>query len=609
MSDNQRHTILRFAIIFLLIGAGFVSVIVKIAIIQTREREQWLSIAKGQIQTNQIVTATRGNILDCEGRLLASSMPQYYVSMDTRVEALHQGKDTLFYHNVDTIARGLARIVGDRSAEEYKQIMVNAFRADKGKGKIIHKLTKRRITYMEMKEIKQLPLVKRGVYKSGISFDNQHRRVKPFGSLASRTIGSIYGDGGYGNAGLEKAFDKELAGHNGISTRQRVGGRWENITVKEEEDGIDVVTTINTDLQDIVETALHERLEMVQGDWGCCILMESESGHIKAIANLDHNSDGSYSEMMNHAVTRVEPGSTFKTIALMAALDDHKFKLYDTVSVTREPWIYMGKSKHTDSHPKDTVYTVRSALAISSNQALAKIITRSYEGSAHKFIRRLSKMGLLDSVYCEIPGAQNARIEVPKDTVTLSKMAYGYSVELTPMQIITFYNAIANNGRMIRPVLVSALQKDGIVLKQFETEVIRSSICKKSTLEDIRSCLHDVVWDNKLGTASVRKWGNTIVAYKAQSELVHIAGKTGTAQMIMPHRGYSGRNHRMTFVGYFPEENPQYTCLCMIENPKNYPLYDAGYDCGGVVRQIAEKTIAYSDCYDIVEGQLILEKR
>ena len=287
MSDNQRYTILRFAIIFLLIAAGFVAVIVKIAIIQTREREQWLTIAKGQIQTNQIVTATRGNILDCEGRLLASSMPQYYVSMDTRVEALHQGKDTLFYHNVDTIARGLARIVGDRSAAEYRQIMVDAFRADKGKGKIIHKLTKRRITYMEMKEIQKLPLIKRGVYKSGVTFDNQHRRVKPFGSLASRTIGSIYGDGGYGNAGLEKQFDKELAGHNGISTRQRVGGRWENVTVKEEEDGIDVVTTINTDLQDIVETALRDRLEMVQGDWGCCILMETQNGHIKAISNLE----------------------------------------------------------------------------------------------------------------------------------------------------------------------------------------------------------------------------------------------------------------------------------------------------------------------------------
>ncbi|MBR0296802.1 MAG: penicillin-binding protein 2 [Paludibacteraceae bacterium] len=609
MSDNQRHTIFRFAVIFLLVVAGFIAVIVKIGVIQTREREQWLNIAKGQVKTNQPVAATRGNILDCEGRLLASSMPQYYVSMDTRVEALHQGKDTLFYHNVDTIARGLARIVHDRSAAEYRQIMVEAFRANKGKGKIINKLTKRRITYTEMKEIKELPLVKRGVYKSGIDFVNQHRRVKPFGSLASRTIGSIYGEGGYGNAGLEKRFDKELAGTDGISTRQRVGGRWENVTVKEEEDGIDVVTTINADLQDIVETALRERLELVQGDWGCCMLMETQSGHIKAIANLDRNSDGTYSEMMNHAVTRVEPGSTFKTIALMAALDDNKFKLYDTVSVTREPWVYMGKSKHTDSHPKDTIYTVRSALAISSNQALAKIITRSYEGSARKFVKRIGKMGLMDSLYCEIPGAQNAWITVPNDTVTLSKMAYGYSVLLTPLQIMAFYNGIANDGRMIRPMLVSELRKDGLTVKTYETETIRSSMCKKSTLHDIRECLHDVVWDNNLGTASVRKWNGKIVAYKAQSDLVSIAGKTGTAQMIIPHRGYSGHNHRMTFVGYFPEEHPQYTCICMIENPKNYPAYDAGYDCGGVVRQIAEKTIAYSDCYGIEEGKLILERR
>ena len=609
MSDNQRYTILRFAVIFLLIAAGFVAVIVKIAIIQTREREQWLTIAKGQIQTNQPITATRGNILDCEGRLLASSMPQYYVSMDTRVEALHQGKDTLFNNHVDTIARGLARIVGDRSAAEYKQIMVTAFRANNGKGKIIHKLTKRRITNMEMKEIQKLPLIKRGVYKSGVAFDNQHRRVKPFGSLASRTIGSIYGDGGYGNAGLEKQFNKELAGHNGISTRQRVGGRWENVTVKEEEDGIDVVTTINTDLQDIVETALRDRLEMVQGDWGCCILMETQNGHIKAISNLDHNKDGSYSEMMNHAVTRVEPGSTFKTIALMAALDDNKVKLDDTIHVYRDGWMYLGKSKHTDSHPKDTIYTVRSALAISSNIALAKIITKAYDGNAEKFVRKLEKMNLRDSFYSEIPGADGPRIQIPEDAVTISKMAYGYSVELSPMQIIAFYNGIANNGRMVRPMLVTELRKDGMTVKEFRTETIKSSMCKKSTLNDIKLCLHDVVWDNNLGTASVRKWGSKIVAYKAQSELVHIAGKTGTAQMFIPRKGYSGRNHRMTFVGYFPEENPQYTCLCMIENPKNYPLYDAGFDCGNVVRQIAEKTIAYSDCYDIVEGNLLLEKR
>lgn len=606
MSDNQRHTILRFAIIFLLIAIGFVAVIVKITIIQTRERDQWLKIAQNQIKTNQPIQATRGNILDCEGRLLASSMPQYYVSMDTRVEALHQGKDTLFYHNVDTIAQGLARIVGDRSAAEYKQIMVNAFCADHGKGKIIHKLTKRRITYTEKKEIEQLPLIKRGVYKSGIQFDDQHRRVKPFGSLASRTIGSIYGDGGHGNAGLEKQFDAELAGHDGISTRQRVAGRTEYIPVKEAEDGIDVVTTINTDLQDIVESTLRERLEMLQGDWGCCILMETQNGHIKAISNLDRGKDGTYSEVMNHAVTRVEPGSTFKTIALMAALDDGKVKITDTVKVYREGWMYLGKSKHTDSHPKDTIYTVRSALAISSNIALAKIITKAYNGDAEKFVRKLEKMNLRDSFYSEIPGADGPRIQIPEDAVTISKMAYGYSVELSPMQILAFYNGIANNGRMVRPMLVTELRKDGLTVKEFKTETIKASMCKKSTINDIKACLHDVVWDNKLGTASIRPFNK---AKKAQSDLVHIAGKTGTAQMFIPHRGYSPKNHRITFVGYFPEENPQYTCICMIENPKNHPAYDAGFDCGGTVRQIAEKVIAYADCYTIQEGQLVLDKR
>ncbi len=608
MGDNQRNTILRFAAVFVLIVVGFVSVFVKIIVIQTKERDQWLKVADSQVRTNQPIKATRGNILDCEGRILASSMPQYYIQMDTRVEALHLGGDTLFYRYVDTIANGLSRIIGDRSEEEYRNLMVNAFKAKRNRDRIINKLTKRRITYTERKEVEKLPLVRRGVYKSGISFEDQHRRVKPFGSLASRTIGSIYGDGGYGNAGLEKRFEKELAGRDGISTRQRVGGRWENVQVEEEEDGLDVVTTLNTDLQDIVETALRERLNATSADWGCCILMETKSGHIKAISNLDRTSDGQYVEAMNHAVTRVEPGSTFKTIALMAALDDGKVNLYDTVRVYRDGWIYLGKSKHTDSHPKDTVYTVRSALAVSSNIALAKIITSAYDGNAEKFVRKLEKMNLRDSFYSEIPGADKPRIEIPNDAVTISKMSYGYSVELSPMQILAFYNGVANNGRIVRPMLVSELQENGQTVKRYETETIKSSMCKKSTLNDIRACLHDVVWDNNLGTASVRKWAGKVVAYKAQSELVHIAGKTGTAQLLKNGR-YTGRNHRMTFVGYFPEEAPQYTCICMIENPKNYPLYDAGYDCGNVVRSIAEKTIAYSDCYAIRKGELELVKR
>ena len=606
MSDNQRHTVLRFALIFVIILLGFMAVIAQIIIIQTKEREQWLAIAKKQVMVNQPIPATRGNILDCNGRLLASSMPQYYVHMDARVEALHMNGGKLFYEHVDSIALGLSQVVGDRSADEYKELMTKAYRARSGKGKSI-RLCKSRLTYTQMKQVKQLPLIRRGVYKSGVTFDDQHRRVKPFGSLASRTIGGIFGDNGSGNAGLEKQFNTELAGKDGMSTRQRVGGRWENITVIEAEDGLDVVTTIDTDLQDIVESNLQDKLLATDADWGCCILMETETGHIKAISNLDRYADGSYKERINHAVTRVEPGSTFKTIALTAALDDNKIRLYDSVEVTKAPWLYLGKSKHYDAHPKDTVYTVRSALAVSSNIALAKIITQGYEGSARKFVKRISKMGLTDSIYYEIPGAQQADIRVPNDTVTLSKMAYGYSVLLTPLQLLMFYNGIANDGKMIRPMLVTSLQKDGQVVKEFETEIIRSSMCKKSTLQDIQSCLHDVVWDNDLGTASVRKWAGRVVAYKAQSDLVHIAGKTGTAQLLINGR-YSGHDHRMTFVGYFPEEKPQYTCICMIEHPRT-ANYDAGYDCGGVVRRIAEKTIAYSDCYIINKGQIELRKR
>ena len=367
---------------------------------------------------------------------------------------------------------------------------------------------------------------------------------------------------------------------------------------------MDVITTIDANLQDVVENALMAKLKERHAQWGCCMLMETQTGYIRAIANLDRASDGeNYFEAQNHAVQRVEPGSTFKTIALVAALDDGKILIDDTVSISKKPWVYMRKSKHTDAHPMDTMLTVRSALAVSSNIALAKLITRSYEGSARKFVQRIERMGLCDSLYCEIPGAEKARIDVPRDTVTLSKMSYGYSVELSPMQIMMFYNAIANNGRMVRPMLVTEIRNEGETVRSFRTETVRSSICSRSTLEDIKGALHDVVWDNHLGTAAhTLAW-----AWKAQSPIVPIAGKTGTAQLIIPGHGYSGRHHRMTFVGYFPEDNPRYTCICMIEDPQ-YP-YDAGMDCGSTVRVIAEKTMAYTGCYVYKNGEKKLEKK
>ena len=598
MSDEQRNTVWRFAIIFIFILLGFCAVIGKIIYIQTVERDAWMKVAEKQVPTHRPVKAPRGNILDCNGKLLASSMPQYYVYMDTRVEALHEKNGALFKAQIDTLCLDLARIVGEHSASEYKQRITTGYNRKESRLRVCD----HRINYLQRSELEKNALIKQGKYKSGILFEDQHRRIKPFGILASRTIGSIYGEDGVGNSGLEKRFDKELRGVDGMSSIQRIGRRYESVTIQEAQNGLDVVTTIDADLQDIVENALLTKLEERSAKWGCCILMETQTGYVRAIANLDRGSDEKYYEAQNHAVQRVEPGSTFKTIALAAALDDGKIDIDDTVSVSRQPWVYMRKSKHTDAHPMDTVLTVRSALAVSSNIALAKLITRSYEGSARKFVRKIEKMGICDSVYCEIPGADRVRIDVPKDTVTLSKMSYGYSVEMSPMQILMFYNAIANNGKMVRPMLVTAIQRDGDNVREYKPEVVKSSICSGSTLKDIQGALHDVVWDDHLGTASLKPWSR-----KAQSSLVNIAGKTGTAQLFIPGHGYSARRHRMTFVGYFPEENPLYTCICMIEDPQ-YP-YDAGMDCGSTVRVIAEKTMAQSGFYVWEEGERKLEKR
>ena len=598
MSDEQRNTVWRFAIIFIVILLGFGAVVGKIVYIQTVERDEWLKVAEKQVPTNKPIKATRGNILDCNGQLLASSMPQYYIYMDTRVPALHEKNGVLFTTHIDSLALDLAHIIGDMSPEDYKTRIVHAYR----RGEKRLKVCDHRINYLQRQALEQNKLIKKGKYKSGIFFEDQHRRIKPYGVLASRTIGSIYGEGGGGNSGLEKGFDKELRGVDGMSSIQKIGGRYESVTVEEAKDGLDVVTTIDANLQDIVENALRVKLEEKHALWGCAILMETQTGYIRAIANLDKpKEEGAYFEAQNHAVQRVEPGSTFKTIALVAALDDGKIAIDDTVSVSRQPWKYFSV-KHTDAHPMDTVLTVRSALAVSSNIALAKLITRSYEGSAKKFVRRIEKMGLMDSVYCEIPGADKVRIDVPNDTVTLSKMSYGYSVELSPMQILMFYNAIANGGRMMRPMLVTSIQQNGEDLKRFRPEVVKSSICSNRTLHDIQGALHDVVWDDHLGTAAKRLWSR-----KAQSNLVSIAGKTGTAQLFVRGHGYSAKRHRMTFVGYFPEENPQYTCICMIEDPQ-YP-YDAGMDCGSTVRVIAEKTMAYTGCYIYENGTKRLIKR
>lgn len=599
MSENVKHTVLRFAIVFGVILLFFIVVFVRIISLQTVHRSELEAMVADRDSVYKPIKAVRGNIFDCEGRLLASSVPQYSIWMDTRVEALHLNKGKLFYDHVDSIAYGLSHIVGDQTPSEYRDKIVKAYRGKTRRERNI-RLTNKRISYTQLKEIKQLPLIRRGVYKSGFYAVDLNLRVKPFNSLGSRTIGGIYAESGKGNAGLEKRFDDYLQGEDGLAIRERMANQWQYIPIREEKHGCDVYTTLDANLMDICESNLRARLEHTQADWGCVILMEVATGEIKAMCNLDRGSDLQYYEIANHAVVRMEPGSTFKTIAMMAALDDGKVNIDDTLRVWKDGWYYHGAT-HRDAHPADTVYTMRQALAVSSNIALARMITDGYNGSAKKFVNKLKRMGLCDSIDYIIPGAHQPRINIPKDTVTISRMAYGYSVELSPLQILTFYNGIANDGRMISPVLVTEVKDGKTTVESFETQTIRSSLCSKNTLEDIQASLLDVVWDNDLGTAAMNKWRQR----KAQSDLVKIAGKTGTAQ-VMENGKYFNNKHRMSFVGYFPADAPRYSCICVIHAPRNRGAYDSGLDCGTVVRKIAEKTMVYTSEYRIEDKQLVM---
>lgn len=597
MSEKQRHTILRFAIVFVVIALMFLVVVGRIFKLQTTERDKWLSLVENREANQKPIPAIRGNIYDCDGRLLATSIPQYSIHMDTRVEALHMDDGALFWTYVDSIAEGLSRIVGDQTKEQYRERMVKAYTSKRRRDRDV-RLSAERISYTQLKEIKELPLVKRGVYKSGFYTENLNLRKKPFNTLSSRTIGNISLKDGEAKTGIEKRYDNYLRGTDGVGVRQRVAGSWQYVPIKEAVNGYDVHTTLDANLIDICETELRKRLEHTRADWGCVALMDVHTGEIKAISNLDRGSDEKYYELANHAVIHMEPGSTFKTISLMAALDDGKISFGDSIEVEKDGWWYH-KQRHRDAHPADTTYSIRQALAVSSNIALAKIVTNSYNGSARKFVKKLKSIGLCDSVDYTIPGAQQALITIPNDTVTLAKMAYGYSVELSPLQMLMFYNGIANGGKMMSPLFVKEIRNQGEVVERFENTVVKSSLCSKETLAEIKECLHDVVWDNDLGTASVNPWGSR----KAQSALVSIAGKTGTAQVL--EGGYQNTKHRISFVGYFPEENPQYSCICVIHGPK-WP-YDAGMDCGSVVRNIAEKTMAYAGEYVIDDGKLVMK--
>jgi cell division protein FtsI (penicillin-binding protein 3) len=576
LKELKKDILWRVYLIYGLMLVFGLLIIGKVIKIQFMEGDEWQAKAKEETVKAFDVEAVRGTIYAENGLVLATSVPVFEVRMDV---ANRNVKDDDFYDKVDSLAFCLADLFGDKSINEYKNGLVNARKNGDG-----YYLLKRKVEYDQLKELREFPILRRGKYRGGLIIEKRDKRERPYRLLARRTIGFSVGDN-Y-KVGLEGAYDNELKGVSGKILKQRTNnGMWMPITdesLVEPEDGKDIITTININLQDVAEDALMRQLERHGADHGCAVLMEVETGYIKAIANLklDTNS-GKYTEAYNYAVGgRTEPGSTFKLISMMAAIDDGKIDIYDTIPTFNGYYRYYDRDME-DAHGGYGNVTVKRAFEISSNVALSKLIYDHYSGKDSAFVNKLKKIGIDKLLGLEIAGEKAPMVKDPSDRrnwygTTLPWMTIGYEVELTPLQLLSVYNAVANNGKMVKPQFVKEIRHQNKVVKFNEPVVLNESICKPETIKKLREMLEGVVQD---GTA--RNVRNSV--YK-------IAGKTGTAQ-VLTKQGYSKSKYKASFAGYFPADNPKYSCIVTINNPTKGYYYGSSV-AAPVFKEIADKVYA-----------------
>lgn len=558
-----------------------IAILVRILLLQTVQRGKWSSMGEKYVYKTAELPANRGDILTHDGRLLASSVPYYSIYMDTRSSGMSA---STWSKGIDGLSAGLARLLGERSAAGWKSVISEARRRGDR-----YFLIKRKVDYETLKKLKELPIFREGQFKGGMLAQAENRRILPNSDLAARTIGYLNLGNEGTEVGVEGAFDKELAGRNGLVVQQRLtGGDW--ITVPdassvEAHDGNDVVTTIDIDLQDVAASALKNQLKKHNAHHGCAVVMEVVTGDIRAIVNLEQGSDGSYHETYNYAIGEsTEPGSTFKLPALMAAIEDGVIDtgdIVDTGSGTVRFYNKIIRDTHEDGYG---MISVKQVFEKSSNVGTSKIINENYKDRPKDFVNRLYAMKLNEKLDIQLRGEGEPLIRYPGDKLwsglSLPMMSHGYEVQMTPLQVLTFYNAVANNGRMVKPRFVTAIMRNGNVIKEFEPDVIINSIASRSTIRKARAMMEGVV---EHGTATNLK-----------NPEYRIAGKTGTAQIAKDKYGYrqgSRISYQASFVGYFPAENPLYSCIVVVNAPSN-GVYYGNIVAGSVFREISDKIYA-----------------
>ena len=547
---------------------------------------------------NVMVESNRGDIYSTNGRLLASSVPYYEIRLDTRSTGCKLSRQA-YYKKLDTLAERLSELFHDKSPEAYRKEL---YRARKNGERFY--LIKKRVNYNQLKKLKTFPLFERGRYKGGFIVIQKNIRIQPHDNLASRTIGYTTPWKGDNVVGIEGAYDSYLRGTKGVKRMRRVqGGVWIPVSNENEiepKTGKDVVSTIDVNIQDVAESALKQQLKKHNADHGTAVLMEVETGEIKAIANLGKTKKDQYKEIYNYAVGESrEPGSTFKLASVMALLEDNYVDLDDTVD-TKDGEIYYYDKKLTDTKPGGYgKITIRQAFEYSSNVGISKTITKNYRNRETQFVDRLYSMNLNDPLNLEIKGEGEPKIKYPGDKywsgITLPMMSIGYEVRLTPLQVLTFYNAVANDGKMVKPRFVKEIREHGETIKKFRKEIINPAICSKPTVKKAQELLKGVVEN---GTAKNLKDAN-----------FDIAGKTGTAQIANKKYGYTKKSkisYQASFVGYFPADNPKYSCIVVVNSPSDQ-VYYGNVVAGPVFKEIADKV--YATSFSMHDGLKLAENQ
>ena len=586
-----------FAIAVVLTLIGF-AVIGKAFYIMTAKKAYWTQVADRLKRDSVSVKPARGNILSCDGQLMASSIPEYKIYMDFQAgadDSLGRARrDSVWAEQIDTICRSLNEIFPTRSAGEFKTHLLEGRHKVMKNGKVGARhwaIWPRRIDYNTFCEVRKLPIFKEPIYKGGFHWEEFNSRRRPFGSLAQRTVGDMFGAKDSAKYGLELSFDSLLRGTNGLMHRRKVLNKYMDIPVQNPIDGYDIVTTIDVGMQDLAERAVIEELKEIGGEMGVAILMEVKTGDVKAIVNMQRGADGEYHEMVNNAISfRCEPGSVFKVASFLVALDDG---VVDTSFVihTGSGVMEMHGRPMKDHNWRRGGYqdiNVARALEVSSNIGVSYVIDKYYGSNPTKYVQGLYRVGIHEDLKIPLVGYHPPYIRMPdtKTTdrakfwskTTLPWMSIGYETQIAPINTVAFYNAIANDGKMMQPRFVKQLMKDGQVVREFEPVVLKEQIAKPSTIKMMQTILEHVV-SQGLGR-------------KAGSKSFKVAGKTGTAQVADQYGGYHSGITRywLSFAGFFPADNPRYTCIVCL---KKSGLPASGGGMSGVVfHHISEGVMA-----------------